>query len=321
MKRFLACLGALGAATITGLATPLDRHDVPVNPVLLAHVDLDALNSTAVGKAILADTDVQTKLAGVQAAFNFDLQKQLHGFTVYTTSDQADDALLIIYADFDSDRLLTMAKAFPGFHAQTNGSHAVYNWIDEKKKTDDTTPRIYASLAGHRVVFGRKQSSIEGALEVIDGKQPGLAKEYSLLSAASGETVVAEAVALKLNVNGNDAHAEIFKASKAVRALLGEDGNNVDLKVQFDAKDEDSANQITAMVNGMLALLQFQKDNPELIKIANGIKVKQDGMSVTLDATAKSADVVALLQKGAAEAREKKEQAESAPATNSADKQ
>ena len=57
----------MGTAAVTSLAAPLDNKDVAADPALLAHVDADALRSTAVGKAVLADPDVQTKLAAVQA--------------------------------------------------------------------------------------------------------------------------------------------------------------------------------------------------------------------------------------------------------------
>jgi hypothetical protein len=305
MKQILTLLPALGALTMTGVGAPLDRHDVSATPALLAHVDVDALRSTSVGKAVLADADVQTKLGAVQAAFNFDFRTQLHGLTIYTTTDHADEPVLIIYADFEPDRLIALARAFPGFGAETNDARVVYSWTDEKKKNSDA--RIYASLTKNRLIFGKNGTVLAAALDVIDGKADSYINGKQLLEAAPGELIVAQGLALKFKVDDNDAHAEIFKASKSVRAQIGEQGDAVTAKVRFDAKDEDSANQITAMVNGLIAFLRFQKDNPDLLKLANGINIKQDGIAVTLNASAPSGDIVSLLQKGADKAREKHE--------------
>jgi hypothetical protein len=307
MKRLLL-LAALGATTMHGFAAPLSRQDVGSDPALLVHVDADALRSTTVGKAVLADPDVQTKLAAIQAMFSFDFRTQLHGFTIYTTMTHSDDPVLIIYADFEPDRLITLARAFPGFRTDTNGDHTIYNWVDEKKKSSDGTARVYASLAGRRLMFGKTEPALLAALDVIDGKSPAFSGSKLLLEAAPGELVVAQGRALKFSMDDNNPSAAIFQASKSVRVQLGEAGDNVAAKVSFEAKDEDSASQISAMVNGLLALLRFQKDNPDLLKLANGINVRQDGVAVILSLSAPSADIIQILKKGAADEHRKEEQ-------------
>ena len=77
-------------------------------------MDIDALRSTAVGKAILADPDAQTKLAAVQAMFRHSnlRSRNCHGFTFYSLMDQPEAGVIIVYADFDPERLVTMARAF-----------------------------------------------------------------------------------------------------------------------------------------------------------------------------------------------------------------
>lgn len=294
--------------TMQSVAAPLSHQDVGADPALLVHVDADALRSTTVGKAVLADPDVQTKLAAIQAMFSFDFRTQLHGFTIYTTMGHSDDPVLIIYADFEPDRLITLAKAFPGFRTDTNGDHTIYNWVDEKKKSVDGTARVYASLASRRLMFGKTEPALLAALDVIDGKSPAFSGSKLLLEPAPGELVVAQGRALKFSMDDNNPSAAIFQASKSVRVQLGEAGDNVAAKVSFEAKDEDSANQISAMVNGLLALLRFQKDNPDLLKLANGINVRQDGVAVILSLSAPSADIIQLLKKGAADQHRKEEQ-------------
>ncbi|HWD17656.1 MAG TPA: hypothetical protein VHB20_00125 [Verrucomicrobiae bacterium] len=315
MKRSLFSFAVAALCVGTTWAAPINKKDLAAEPALLVHVDVDALRSTAVGKTILADPDVQTKLAAVQAMFNFDFRSQLHGFSIYSAMEHSQDPVLILYADFEASRLITLAKAFPGFHQDTNDAHVIYTWLDEKKKNTDT-PRIYASIAGSRLVFGKTEEALTSALNVIDGKGAGFNGGKLLLNSESGELVVAQGAVLKFDMDENNPSAAIFKASKAIRFKLGEVGDNVAATVSFEAKDADSAQQVSAMVNGLLAVVKFQKLDPAILKLANGINVRQDGATVILNLAAPSADIVALLKKGAAE-HERKEQ-EQAPADTNA---
>ncbi len=318
MKRILITAAAIWTAAATGsFAGPLDRKDVTADPALLAHVDIDALKTTSVGKTILADPDVQTKLDGVDAAFNFDLRKDLHGFTIYTTTEHPQAPALIVYADFDPERLIRLAKTFPGYEAETNGGRVLHSWNNDKKNDDDS-PRIHAAIVGHRVVFGKNEDAVTHALDVIDGKADSFKNEKLLLPKESGDLVVIEGCLHKFDVGDSNPASAVFQQSKTVRFQLAESGEKVGAKVSFQAKDEDAATQVAAMVNGLLALVRIQKDNgdPNLLKLANAIEVKQDGSTVTLSLSEPSADLVQMIKKGAEEKKHKEEAADTnAPAT------
>src|SRR5580658_9902596 len=126
MKRTVLSL-ATAAAALAGAplvsAAPFNPKDVAADPALVFHVDCDALRASSVGQSILSQQEVQDKLAAVGAMFDFDVRKQLHGLTVYTTEAHPKDGALIVYADFDSNRLVTLAKGQDGFQSSTNGTH------------------------------------------------------------------------------------------------------------------------------------------------------------------------------------------------------
>jgi len=318
MKRILIGTAAVWVAAVTaGFAAPMERKDVTTDPALLAHVDVDALKNTSVGKAILADPDVQTKLDGVEAAFNFDLRKDLHGFTIYTTTEHSQAPALIVYADFDPDRLVKLAKTFPGYEAETNGGRVLHSWNNDKKNDDDS-PRIHAAIAGHRVVFGKSKDALTHALDVIEGKADSLKDAKLLLPKKDGDLVVIEGCLHKFDVGDNNPASAVFQQSKTVRFQLAESGEKVGAKVSFQAKDEDAATQVAAMVNGLLALVKIQQDkgDPNLIKLANAIEVKQDGATVTLGLSEPSAELIQMIKKGAEEKKHKEGAVDTnAPAT------
>src|SRR5262245_2238635 len=94
------------------LASELKRSDIAVDPAWVLHRDCDRLRTSSVGQFILGELDkpeAQAKLAALQAVLNFDIRKQLHGVTLYGSSSKPEDGVLMLYADFDAERLVTLA--------------------------------------------------------------------------------------------------------------------------------------------------------------------------------------------------------------------
>src|ERR1041385_8480025 len=63
-------------------AVPLQRPDVPADPMWLIHMDFDRLRNTTVGQFIVGELEkpeAQAKFAAFQAMFKLDLRTQLHG--------------------------------------------------------------------------------------------------------------------------------------------------------------------------------------------------------------------------------------------------
>ena len=161
----ILCLAAATAAALNATATPLQRADVTAEPAWLVHVDCDALRPTAIGQYLLSELDkpeAKGKLGAFEAIFSVDPRKHLHGLTLYSTTDGPDDGVLLIYADFDAERLITLAKGANDFQSSTNNGHTIYSWIDDKKKAKNgVKTRVYAGLQGNRIIiFSQRESAV-----------------------------------------------------------------------------------------------------------------------------------------------------------------
>ena len=99
--------------------------------------------------------------------------------------------------------------------------------------------------------------------------------------------------------------------SKSVRLKLSETARNVTATVRFEARDADTATQIASIAQGLLAVLKLQKADPNALKLANAIVLKQDGPAVGLTLSLPSADLVSMINAG------QKKAAPSAQGTNS----
>jgi hypothetical protein len=314
-KIFLA--GSVTLCCWTGWAAPLQRADVAAEPSLVAHFDCDRFRATAVGKAILAqvsDPDIASKLDALQAISSFDPRTQLHGLTCYTTSLNAKNGVLILYADFDSNRLVALAETMPDYNRVSSGTHYIHNWIDEKKKADGGEPHVSAAILGKRVIFGQSEAAVSNALAVMDGNAPSLAVDKSLPEmGAGGAGEFLQGVVNKFDFGSKDPNSAILKGSKMVRIRVGETGDQIQANVDFQASDADKATQIASIAQGIIALGKLQQDKPAALKLANAITIKQDEANVVATLTIAEADVVGLIKTGAENARAKSGQTNSPP--------
>jgi len=310
MKRIILTL-ATAAAAFAGapwvFAAPFNPKDVAADPALVFHVDCDALRASSVGQSILSQQEVDDKLSAVGAIFDFDIRTQLHGLTVYTTEAHPKEGALIVYGDFDPNRLIALAKATDGFHGVTNGSHVIYSWLDDKKKAKDGEPsRVYGAISGHRVIFGQQESHLAAALDVIDGTTPSFSGKKGLPGAESGESILLEGLLLKFDFDDPDDKAAIFKMSKSVRLKLSELANNMTATVRLEAADTNTSTQIANIAQGLVALLKLQQNDASATKLANAIAIKQDGATVGLTLSVPSSELIDMIKQGEKKEEEKK---------------
>jgi hypothetical protein len=320
MFKQILLLPAVALCVLTADAAPLKRADVMADPGVVVHLDFDGLRATTVGKAILADLndpDIDAKLQAIQGIFSFDPRTQLHGATVYSTSQSPPTGVLIVYAEFDSNRVVALGNFAHGFETITNGSYLIRTWIDDKGKNNNDSSHIFASIKDDRIIISKSESSVVTALDVLSGKAPSLAGEKSLPElGGGGKGRVLQAVIHKFDFNNQDPNAAIFKMSKIVRFDLGEADDKLSATLSFEAKDTNTATQISAIAQGLMALLKLQQSNPDLLKIANAVSLHQDGAMVTATASIPSKDISDMIKSKVTEAhKDNDSDTNSAPAT------
>ena len=314
-KSALITLSLLVAA-FNAPATQLQRADVSANSVWVLHVNCDALRPTAIGKFILAELDkpeAQAKLSVFQNMFSFDLRTQLHGLTLYSAGPTPQDGVLIVYADFDADKLTTLAKAANDSKSTTHNSHAIYNWVDDSKKHHHgENQRVFAALQGNRIIFGQRESAVSQALDVLDGSVQNLsnAKAFSQLGKA-GDTSFLVGAARKLDLSQSDPNSQIFRLSKSIRLQLGEIQQHLNGTLTLEANDDETAGTMMSIAQGVIGLVKLQKDKPEAARFLQALALKQDGASIVLSIDVPTDDVVnamkASAERKAAKAAQKAE--------------
>jgi hypothetical protein len=312
LSKRIICAGGLVSVGLAAIAAPLQRADVPADPTWVLHVDCDALRPTAVGQYLLAEMDkpdAQAKFTVFQTLFSFDPRKQLHGLTLYSVGNTPEDGVLMVYADFDPERLVTMAKAANDSQNTTYKEHVIYNWIDDKKKAKNgVKPRTYAAIQGTRVViFAQQEGRVKQALDVLDKAVSNLANGtvFPQLGAA-GDTSFIAASARKLDLPDSTPNAAFFRLAKLMHLQVGETSGQIAATLSLETNDEDVAKQAVTVGQGLLALAKLQKAKPEAGKLAEALSLKQDGASVVATLAMPVADLINIMKADAEKKAQKK---------------
>ncbi len=296
---------AVCSSGLLAVAAPLKRADVTTNPAWLLHLDCDALRPTIIGQHVLSETgkpEAKAKLAAFQTIFHFDLRTQLHGVTVYSESPSPEDGVLVVYADFDSARLVTLAQAAKDYQSSDHGSVVIHSWIDEKKTSKDgIKPRTYAAIKGNRVIFGQREDAVARALTVISGSSANLAstKNFSELG-VSGSTSFIEAAVRKMKLPDSDPNAAILKMSQSLQLELGESQKKLNARLTLVADSGEVATNVLSIVQGLVSLAKMQNDKPESVKVANAISLAQEGDRVMANLVLPAGEAVEIMKADAA---------------------
>jgi hypothetical protein len=310
LKQILcAGAGCLTAAALTANAAPLQRSDVAAGASWVVHADCDGLRPTAIGQFIqgqLEQPGPANKLAAFQAIFGFDPRTQLHSLTLYGTGT---NGVLLVYADFDAERLGNLAKGAEDYQSTSYHQHVIASWIDEKNKRKHSgAVRTYGAIQGKRVIFGQRETLVARALDVLDGSAPNLSSSESFSQlGATNDTSIIEGAARELQLPDEGPQAQILKMSRLVVLQIGEQQQKIVGTLTLEAKDEATATQIAAIGQGLLALGKLQQQNPEAGKLAQALQIHQDGATVTASLALPENDVVDALKADAARKAAKRE--------------
>ena len=292
------------AFRLTADAAELKRADVMADPVWLLHVDCDALRTNTIGQFFLSEMDkpeAKAKLASFQTTFGFDLRNQVHGYTLYGSSLTPTDGVLIVYADFDADRLVTLAQGADEYQSSAHNQHTIHSWIDANmNRKSGIGHRVYAAFEGKRVILGQRENRVTEALDVIDGTSPSLDGGSTFPSLGlPGNGHFIEAAARKMDSTNLAPSAAILKLSKSVQVVAGEQDNQFQGTLTLAANSDDAANQIFSIAQGLVTVMKLQSNNQDVGKLANAVTLTQNGSEILGKLTLPADDVVALLQSGA----------------------
>lgn len=286
-------LAAGWAGSAPAYAGPLKIDWVGADAKWIIHVDVEGFTGSIIGSGLLEGADDfgidLGDLDDLKDEIGLDPRTDLMSITAYGSKEIAEDAVVIAVTNAQVDQALAKLTTDDDIHSEV----IKLEGFDVHLFTDGGE-RHYVHLrtadrADRRIVVVTDQESVMAdALRVLEGRAPSQATARMPILANTPKAGSIVFVA----VNEIDLLPEIQPASEVLRLCerftidLGEADGTLNGSANLSAGSEKKANDIAAVVQGMLALARLlangDPDLGPLRVITDALSVTSDGKRITI---------------------------------------
>ena len=282
MKTALFTLLSLTLAITTGQAAKVDKLNISKDSKFVAHLDLDAFRASEIGTTMLKrmrQEEGKEKLDALIEIIGFDPLTAIQSATLSGNGEE-DNAILVVRHKGDSTKLLAFMKLHEHYRKTEHGKHEIHGAGDRRDGE-----RGYVSFVNDTTaVMVPSRELAAKAIDLVNGKGAATQVPPSLdmiSKEAKSVFLMAYADVESLKEHIDDVNVSQM-AKKAALVLGGSDGNLV-LSLAVDAYSADTAEQMEAMVNGLIGFARLgQEENPEIKDILKGMKVTRNEATVSI---------------------------------------
>ena len=281
MKKTLFTLLGLTLAMTAGQAAKVDKINISKDAKFAAHLDLDAFRASKIGTTILEKVrqeEGREKLDALVEIIGFDPLTAFQSATL-SGSGEEDNGILVVRHKADSTKLLAFMKLDEHYRKTEHGKHEIHGAGD---RGDDE--RGYVSFVSDTTaVLAPNREQAAKAIDLVNGK--GAAKKLPPSLASIGKDTKNAFLVAYADVSAisNIDDENIKQMAKEASLVLGESDGKLILSLAVDAYDADTAEQMEAMVNGLIGFARLsQEENPEIKGILKGLKVTRKEVTLSI---------------------------------------
>ncbi len=276
MKKTLFTLLGLTLAMTAGQAAKVDKINISKDAKFAAHLDLDAFRASKIGTAILEKVrqeEGREKLDALVEIIGFDPLTAIQSATLSGNGEE-DNGILVVRHKADSTKLLAFMKLDEHYRKTEHGKHEIHGAGDR----GDGERGYVSFVSDTTAVLAPNREQAAKAIDLVNGK--GAAKQVPpsldmISKKAKSVFLMAYADVESLKEHIDDVN--VNQMAKQAALVLGESDGAV------DAYNADTAEQMEAMVNGLIGFARLgQEENPEIKDILKGLKVTRNEATVSI---------------------------------------
>jgi hypothetical protein len=301
MKRFSAFVLIAAFAVIVlsasfTLAGPIVPKDVGADAQWFGHVDFEALRSMTLVQDLKDQCPVhkqcQAKMEELAKKLGMNPMKDVSGATLYSNRYGEKVGVCLVYVTkLDREKMLSLLKEkHPDHKTSEYGSHTLYSWT---VKNHGKEMNLTGTIASDKlVVIGADAEQVQAALDVLDGKKPGLAEDAPLLKDIAKNALMACRGIDVPETYRKTTRCPVLKNCKAATAVWAETNGQITGKYEFTTDSEETAKSFKAIVDGFKAMGQLRySDILAVKKVMDGLTCSAEGVSFAATFTASTADL------------------------------
>lgn len=283
MKRMAIAVSGSLLVCCTVLAGRPELKDLPGTANWVVQLDVRRLLATEVGgliKAAAQKPRPRAKLDAVKVLFSVDLLSDIHSLTLCGEGAGPETTVLYVQGNFDKEKLVTILRALDGYREIPYRDHVILRLPNKKPKGKVS----YGCFArADLVVVSESRKTLEGALDVLDGKGRSLLDRelFAGLANLRREFVFLAAAKDIQDMQGVRPKAAILKHIQDLVLSVDEKEGNVVADLTLVADTGPSATRFAQVVQGLqAAALLNEADKPQLAELARRLTVRSNGRSV-----------------------------------------
>jgi hypothetical protein len=295
MKRFVALTAILLLSAGFALAGPIVPKDIGSDAKWFGHVNCEAIHSLKIVQDLKDKCPIhqqcQAKMEELAKKLGMNPMEDILGATLYSTRYDGQVGLALVYVKtLDREKMVSFLKEKHPDHKTTDyGSRTLYSWTDgHHGKTMNLTGTF---VTDKLIVIGVDAEQVRAALDVLDGKKPGLAKDAPLLKGISTKALFACRGIDIPETYRKTARCPVLQNCKAATVVWAEKDGQITGKYEFTTDSEATAKNFKAIVDGLKAMGELRCGNiPAIKKVMDGLKCSAKGDSFTATFTTSTAD-------------------------------
>ncbi len=280
----IAAAGVISIATCAS-AKPFEPASISADAKWVMHVDIDAISKTNAWKLIepklLALPDFAKARADIERVGQVKLPGDLHDVTLYGPTFGESEAVVIINANVNDERLKTLVSLNESYTTETIGGQTIHSWQDNKQ-------HLFGGFAtDRRIVIGRAAESVIKALDVLGGKVETLQKSSLVPDAEKAGLLIYVAGDQLANLSKVGARSPMIQQLQKAWITVQENDRGMIISSQISANDQKVALNVKNAIEGVKAMISFAgQEDPDAMLLSDALlelNTKIQGNDVNID--------------------------------------
>ncbi len=277
MKNPISILIAAGASALLAsplAAGPINPSRIPANATIYAHVDMQRLVVSELGRKLIArmTEEQNAQLRVFKRIFGFSPVYDLESVTLFSLPDYIDQGVLILTGVFDRDVLLDLISLNEAYVERIHRDVTVYSWLDE-----NSAKMSHGAFYGtDTIILAEEAEHVENAIDVFDRRAPALETgSVDLLMEAGPAPILLVGVVNFEKMTHFEPDAAMLQQLKNGYLVIAGGDDTVIARLMVSADSPETTENVYKILQGLLALAALNRDNPQLQKMVAAIEIKR----------------------------------------------
>lgn len=283
-------------------AAPFAADRIPSTARGVMHIDLAAAKRSTVGRAMLEtaiNEETSRQLDRVKLLFSVDIRHDIDGLTIYSTSPDPADGVLMLTGRFRQDHLIGLVRTLDSYTHQTHGERIVHGWQDE-----GTGFRQHGVFIDEgTLLIGRRLANVKQALDTWDGRAENLSgSDADALLCTKSLTAANTLIGLSADFRGlelpeNPMAAAADGVERLTLQIAESAAGHLTVMGQMTCVSSDQSIEVEQILRGLMLLgaFRFQVEQPKLADLLRSVRIRTAGADVSMLLSVPADAVAALI--------------------------